>query len=595
MAIKLKSMIQTEGKYYTVERNVQIVINLLKANGIRKVIASPGTTNITFLGSIQQDPFFEIYSSVDERSAAYIACGLSAESGEPVVLSCTGATASRNYYSGLTEAYYRKLPILAITSHQGTDRIGHLIAQNIDRRQQPSDIVKVSVDIPIVHDMRDEHFAEMEVNKAIAELFRRGGGPVHINLHTRYSKDFSVKELPSCRVIKHHSSFDKLPSLPSGKIAIFLGSHKTFTKVQNEAIEAFCGEHDSVVFCDHTSGYYGKYRVLSPILFTQSEYSSELNDFSLLIHLGEVSGDYTAGAINVKEVWRVNQDGEIRDTFNKLTHVFEMPEEYFFKAYTTAEAKKDKEDVYTGFRKEVDNVRKSIPDLNFCNAWIAQQTAPRIPAGSRVHLGILNTLRTWNFFEFPQGVESSCNVGGFGIDGLVSSLVGASLADPKRLCFGVFGDLAFFYDMNVVGNRHVGNNVRILLVNNGKGAEFRMYTHPCYAFGKNAEPYMAAAGHYGNKSSQLVKHYAEDLGYEYLSASTKEEFFSVLERFVTPDVTEKPIILEVFTDSSDESDMLKKINLAYSDPKLVARKKFSSMVKNIIGEGGVRIIKKVLR
>ena len=110
--------------YYTDERNVQIVISLLKANGIRKIVASPGTTNITFVGSVQQDPWFEIYSSVDERSAAYIACGLSAESGEPVVLTCTGATASRNYYSGLTEAYYRKLPIVALTSHQGNYRIG---------------------------------------------------------------------------------------------------------------------------------------------------------------------------------------------------------------------------------------------------------------------------------------------------------------------------------------------------------------------------------------------------------------------------------------------------------------------------------------
>ena len=60
---------------------------------------------------------------VDERSAAYIACGLSEESGEAVALTCTGATASRNYLSGLTEAYYRKLPILAITSTQHVGRI----------------------------------------------------------------------------------------------------------------------------------------------------------------------------------------------------------------------------------------------------------------------------------------------------------------------------------------------------------------------------------------------------------------------------------------------------------------------------------------
>ena len=95
-------------KGYTDERNAQILISLMKKNGIKKVVASPGATNICFVASLQYDPYFEIYSAADERSAAYIACGLAAESGETVALSCTGATSSRNYMPALTEAYYRK-------------------------------------------------------------------------------------------------------------------------------------------------------------------------------------------------------------------------------------------------------------------------------------------------------------------------------------------------------------------------------------------------------------------------------------------------------------------------------------------------------
>lgn len=74
-----------------------------------------------------------MYSSVDERSAAYMACGLAAETNEPVVLTCTGATASRNYLSALTEAFYRKLPILAITATQPEVKIGSYSPQAIDR------------------------------------------------------------------------------------------------------------------------------------------------------------------------------------------------------------------------------------------------------------------------------------------------------------------------------------------------------------------------------------------------------------------------------------------------------------------------------
>ena len=227
-------------KFYTSERNVQIVLSLLKANGIRKIIASPGATNFTFVGSVQNDPFFEVYSAVDERSAAYMACGMAAESGEAVALSCTGATASRNYYPGLTEAFYRKLPVLAITSHQGTDRIGQLIPQNIDRRILPNDIARLSVELPVVKDCRDEDYVVMEVNKAMLELRRNGGGPVHINLITTYSRDFSVKELPHVKVIRRFQAWDELPVLPEGRIGIYVGSHTHFSEKQNRAIDRFC-------------------------------------------------------------------------------------------------------------------------------------------------------------------------------------------------------------------------------------------------------------------------------------------------------------------------------------------------------------------
>ena len=62
-------------------------------------------------------------------------------------------------------------------------------------------------------------------------------------------------------------------------------------------------------------------------------------------------------------------------------------------------------------------------------------------------------------------------------------MLGASLAEPNKLFFGVVGDLAFFYDMNSIGNRHVSNNIRLIVVNNGRGTEFRNYGHQGAKFG----------------------------------------------------------------------------------------------------------------
>ena len=138
----------------------------------------------------------------------------------------------------------------------------------------------------------------------------------------------------------------------------------------------------------------------------------------------------------------------------------------------------------------------------------------------------------------------------------INILIGASLVDRKKIYIGIVGDLAFFYDMNAIGNRHVGNNCRILIINNGRGVEFRNYAHQGSVFGEQTDTYIAAAGHYGNKSPMLVKSMAEALGYEYMSASDKDEFTKVYERFVTPKLTDKPMIFEVFTNTEDESSAL---------------------------------------
>ena len=84
------------------------------------------------------------------------------------------------------------------------------------------------------------------------------------------------------------------------------------------------------------------------------------------------------------------------------------------------------------------------------------------------------------------------------------------------------------------------------------------------------------------------------MGYEYLTASSKEEYLKVLDRFVTPEKTEKPIILEVFTDSKEESDMLKKVYHLLIDSKLVAKRKVLNLTKNVLGKKGNEIIKKII-
>lgn len=578
-------------KHYTSEKGTQILIALLKEFGIKKVIASPGTTNMAFVGSVQNDPWFEMYSSVDERSAAYMACGMAAESGEPVVITCTGATASRNYMPGMTEAYYRKLPVIALTYNAGIDKKHHLIAQQIDRSVIPVDVSKMAVTIPRIKDADDAWLANVDINKALLELTHHGGGPVHINISNEYSRDFSVRELPRQRKINRICQGEQFPEIdPNSKVMITIGSHKPFTEEETVAIDTFCASYNAVVLCDHTSGYYGEYSFQSALVGSVANRS--LLNIDLLIHLGEVSGDYYRWT-GAKQCWRVNPDGEIKDTFRILTNVFEMPEIVFFRHYAE-NTSKPRRSLLDSCLAEDKEIRESIPELPFGNIWIAQQTANKFPERSTVYLGILNSLRSWNLFTFPKGVTGDSNVGGFGIDGALSTLLGASLASPNKLHFAIVGDLAFFYDMNALGNRYVGKNLRIMLINNGRGTEFTNYSHPGHAFGKDAEPFIAADGHFGHKSNKLVRHYAEDLGFEYLSAYNKESYLKIMGKFLKPEIGDKPILLEVFVDPKDESDAIETIlHLRQTDVSgaVSFKSKLKNKAKEIIGEKGIKIIK----
>lgn len=577
------------GTYYSSEKNIQILIALLKMHNIRKVITSPGGTNMMLNASLMYDGSFEIYSSVDERSAAYIACGMAEESGEPVMITCTGATASRNYMPGLTEAYYRKLPILVVTGTQDIRRLGNLYDQVIDRTIQAKDIVTFSTYIPTVRDEKDAESATLKINQAISALTLNGGGPSHINLETIYSKDLSVKELPPVKTIHRIDYNDKLPELPQGKIAIFIGSHHSFNEKLTMCIDAFCENHNAVVFCDHTSGYKGKFRQVDALLNTKN--ASCLHNIRLLIHLGEISGNHFNVGPRAQEVWRVCEDGQLRDRYGKLSYVFHMDDLHFFESYTHVNIQPG-----TSFlqacQKEYQELYASLPEFPLSNIWMAKQLAHRLPENSVIHFGILTSLRSWNFFEISKNINSACNVGGFGTDGMLSSLLGASLVHPQKLYFGIVGDLAFFYDMNVLGNRHFGNNLRILLVNNGKGCEFTHHLNPGHIFEENVNPYIAAAGHNGNQSHTLVRNYAQSLDIDYMAADTKEEFLKHLDKFIDAKIT-KSCIFEVFTHDIDENEALKLITSTGKANDLKAELK--DCVKNAIGEKGVATLKRLLK
>jgi 2-succinyl-5-enolpyruvyl-6-hydroxy-3-cyclohexene-1-carboxylate synthase len=320
----------------------------------------------------------------------------------------------------------------------------------------------------------------------------------------------------------------------------------------------------------------------------------------LVIQIGEVSEAYEmyVYAANCKELWRVSEDGELRDTWGKLINVFEMPLGVFFDAY--AQDCEKSGNVYFETLSAFDkNLRAEIPELPFSNAWLAKVTHQKIPENCKIFLGILNSVRTWGCFPL-NAKNRSINSGGFGIDGIISTAVGSSLADNDKLHIVVVGDLAFYYDMNVLGNRHVGGNLRILLVNNKCGSEFRLYSHLAHVLGESADDFVAANGHYINHFDDKVdastaEAWSKSLGWIYMSANNKDEYLGKVDDFLSEETRGRPMLFEVFTTPENESDGVKMLfSIAATKPEKIILQ-IESNIKRIVPKSLRNVIKKALK
>ena len=217
--------------------------------------------------------------------------------------------------------------------------------------------------------------------------------------------------------------------------------------------------------------------------------------------------------------------------------------------------------------------------------YAAQQLHERIPSNSYLNFAILNSLRCWNVFQIDSTIKCFSNVAAFGIDGCLSVMLGQSVL-TDQLTFHVTGDLAFFYDMNALGIRHIGNNVRILIVNNNGGAEFKLGNLESKT---EVSPYISAADHFKN-----AKGWAETNGFKYMSATNKEEFAGVIDAFVNK--SDKPIIIEIFTTAVDERTA--NYRMSAKNWKGLANENIMNTikanVKESIGQDGVNTLKQIL-
>ena len=549
---------------FSTKKNVLQLLSLLKAHSIKRFVVSPGSRHIPIVLSMESDPFFELYSVVDERSASFFALGLIQRFEEPVGVICTSGTASANYCSAISEAYYQELPLLVLTA----DRLPCLLDQHEDQMIHQStmyvNVTKYVANLPVVNTLQDEWYNNRLINEALLELNHHGTGPVQINIPVADHKDdFTVTELPWQRKINRYDlsvpeeCWKKIANrLSDKKIIIVCGEVNPLKEVELKALDSFCQKFDCIILSDKISNCHHRYAVENtfPTLQAMSHGDVEETIPDVIISIRsnysfnpEFKSFVKRCASTKIENWYVSASGKIIDPFQCLTDVFEMNEFIFFSKISQA-----KEDILINhqYAELWTIISSSIeePIVPYGHIYTIGKFLNNIPDNCILHLSNSNSVRIAQLYSISPSIEVHCNRGTDGIDGCMSTMVGYASGTDKPV-FLMIGDLTFFYDMNALWNRQLGKNVRIILSNNDGGAIMHMPKRPELA--TSLLPNYISAQHHTS-----AKAWVEDRGFTYLSAHNEKEVEEGVRKLTDLSV-EGPVILEVFTDMLEDTKIFK--------------------------------------
>lgn len=546
---------------YSDDKLILQLLSLLKQHGVKRIVVSPGSRHFPLVNCIDNDSSFELYSVVDERSAAFFALGLIMQYNEPVVVTCTSGTSVINYGSAVVEAYYRKLPLLLLTA----DRLPELLGQMEDQVYKQDDTFKNFINfngqLKQVKTSFDEWYCNRIINEGLLALRYNGGGPSHLNfpIESHHIDTFSTSSLPKARMIQKYSVEENSDfwhtlrkNLTGKKVMILWGqsAHHSLEFVERFNRFVDCVKPivltDSLANCTVKNTLSDTFRLLRALKREEKSYMAPdivITMFGNYVFNGEIKG-YLRPISGKFEHWSINPSGDIVDPFKNLTKIFHMGVDSFVNKVTKGTSLNN--DSYFKAWQKISNLLEE-PKPPYSELYAIGSLVHNLPKQCSLHIANSSPIRMMATYRIPTSVKVFCNRGVNGIDGCMSTAVGYA-ADSKELVFLAIGDLTFFYDMNSLWNRHLSKNMRILLLNNEGGAVMHMPLKPSYA---SILPRFVSAGH-----NTSARGWVESLGFHYLSATNEEECDSAIKELVRDD-HDRPVLLEVFTEKASDVRILK--------------------------------------
>lgn len=549
--------------------SAQIVVKVLESYGVRDVVISPGTRDTPLILACDASEILRCHSVVDERTAAFVGLGIASCSRRPVALVCTSGSAMLNYAPALAEAYYRHIPLIAISADRPQQWIDQSDSQTIRQEGALSAIVKKSV---VIHDIDISNkemlrYAARLCTDAVADSMRVPEGPVHINmpfdvpLGPLYPK---VNEISVPCVLNSDSSIStqgikRLAGECEGKkILVVCGIMPPDNRL-NKAIGRLAAVPGVVVVAESLANLHAK-GIISNIDATLGELDKTAASPDLVI----VCGGALVSARLKKylrslgdcEQWHVASYCDmLQDTFHKLSLAIESTPRKFFPAFTSLLARNRKKAfIDDSFRhmwhQAYDKTRKHYGDFISDAPWSELKAVASIlgaiPENFNLHLSNGTAIRYALLHPLKNIHGIWCNRGVSGIEGATSTAVGAALC-YKGSTMLITGDMSCSYDIGALSLHQIPRNFKIVVLSNAGGGIFRVIDKTSSL--PQREQYFCAA------PRLPLRELAEAYGFHYYSADSKESLDECLNPFLSND--EAPSILEVKVDPERSAEVFK--------------------------------------
>jgi len=550
------------------KEGIHALIMACREFGVKDVVISPGSRNAPITISFNQSGLFTCHSIADERVAAFYAMGISLATSKPVAVVCTSGSAALNLAPAIAEAYYLKVPLIAITADRPLAWTDQGNGQTIRQEGIYKNYIRDWYSLYSEPSCRDEIWMN---RRRLSECFNKATvserGPIHINvplaepLYGTKSYPFSIKPNFYKRIsavkLPSEDTIDTLSTRANRakRIMILVGQSTPSLKLQ-KLLNSWSELKNVVILTETTSNSYVPKAIDTIDRIVMSIKDSSLLEEMLPDVLITCGGYIVSKKIKAllrefqpDEHWHIDDTDESLDTFQSLTREINCKPEPFLEALLKEMNETDSD--YSekwAYLKHIGETAHNdyLQNIPFSDFAAFRDILKSLKPGTVLHMANSTPVRYIQLFGYQKDLNYYGNRGTSGIDGCTSTAAGIAKKQPEKEHLLITGDTAFLYDSNALWNRAFPQNLKIVVINNSGGGIFRIIEGPDQL--EELEEFFET--HHEADISKL----SEAFGFNYFIAKNDKDLIQSLNDFSN---YKGAAILEVKTQPTANPEVLK--------------------------------------